>query len=106
MIFHMWTFIHFSWTVVFISKRIHSTVVRVEFIMDGISLVMLWDRWCNITVVNVHVPVEDKSNYIKYNSYEKTEHTVYQFHTYYIKIMLQNLYINVGTRIFISQQLR
>ena len=40
-----------------------------EFI--SVSCITLKGRWCDITVVNVHAPTEDKDDDIKDSFYEK-----------------------------------
>jgi hypothetical protein len=37
-----------------------SAVKRVEFISDMMSYIILRGRWCDIIVLNVHTPTEDK----------------------------------------------
>jgi hypothetical protein len=44
----------------FIHNRIMSAVNRVEFVGDRMSYIILRGRWCNIIVLNVHSPNEDK----------------------------------------------
>jgi hypothetical protein len=46
-------------TVFFVYERIIS-VQRVEFVGDRMSYIILRGRWCNIVVLNVHAPIEDK----------------------------------------------
>jgi hypothetical protein len=46
----------------YVHKRIVSAVRRVEFISDRISYIILRGRWCNIIVLNVHAPLEDKGD--------------------------------------------
>jgi hypothetical protein len=46
----------------FVHHRIVSAVKRVEFDRDRVSYIVLRGRWCNIIVLNVHAPSEDKSN--------------------------------------------
>jgi len=41
--------------------RIVSTVKRVEFIRDWVSCIVLKGRWCNIIVLKMHAPSEEKS---------------------------------------------
>jgi hypothetical protein len=43
----------------FVHKRIISAVKKVRFVSDRMSFTILRGRWCNIIVVNVHVPTED-----------------------------------------------
>jgi hypothetical protein len=45
----------------FIHKRIVSAVKRVEFISDRMTYMILRGHWCNIIVLNVHTPTEDKN---------------------------------------------
>jgi hypothetical protein len=60
----------------FVHKRIISAVKRVKFISDKISYVMLRGHWCDIIVLNVHAPTEDKIDDIKDRFYEELEHVV------------------------------
>ena len=41
-----------------------------EFISDRVSCITLKGRWCDIIVLNVHAPTEDKDDDIKYSFYE------------------------------------
>ncbi|PNF35343.1 hypothetical protein B7P43_G02567, partial [Cryptotermes secundus] len=63
----------------FIYKRIVSTVKRVEFISDRISYIILKGRWCDIIVMNVHPPTEDKIDDIKDRFYEELEYVFDKF---------------------------
>ena len=47
-------------TEVFVHHRIVSAINRVEFLRDRMSYIVLRDRWCNIIVLNVHAPTEEK----------------------------------------------
>jgi endonuclease/exonuclease/phosphatase family metal-dependent hydrolase len=49
----------------FVHKRIISAVKWVEFISDRISYIILRGRWCDINVLNVQAPTEDKIDYMK-----------------------------------------
>jgi hypothetical protein len=51
--------------VFFVHKRIKSAVKRVEFLSDMMSSIILIGRGCNIIVLNVHAPTEDKIDDIK-----------------------------------------
>ena len=42
-----------------------SSVKRVEFVSDRVSYIVLRGHWCNIIVVNVHAPSEEKSDDLK-----------------------------------------
>jgi hypothetical protein len=48
-----------------VHKRIISAVRRVEFVSNRMSYIILRGCWCNIIVVNVHVPCEDMSDDMK-----------------------------------------
>jgi hypothetical protein len=52
-------------TAFFIHNRIISAVIRVEFVSDKMLYVTLNSRWCDIIVLNVHAPTEDKDYDIK-----------------------------------------
>jgi hypothetical protein len=57
----------------FVHKRIISAVRRVEFVSDWMSYrpIILRGRWCNVIVLKVHVPCEDKSDDVKESFYEE-----------------------------------
>jgi ABC-type tungstate transport system permease subunit len=42
--------------------RIISTIKRLEFVSDGMQCTVQRGRWCNVTVLNVHAPTEEKSD--------------------------------------------
>jgi hypothetical protein len=58
-------------TGLFIHKRIISAVKRVEFVSYRMSYIILRGRWCDIIVLNVHAPTEDKSDDVKDRFYEE-----------------------------------
>ena len=51
----------------FVHRRIRSAVKKVEFISDRVSCITLKGQWCDIIVLNVHAPTEDKGDDIKDN---------------------------------------
>ena len=55
----------------FVHHRIVSAVKRVEFVSDRVSYIVLRGHWCNIIVLNVHAPSEDKSDDSKDSFYEE-----------------------------------
>ena len=59
------------------------------------SYIVLRGRWCNIIVLNVHAPSEDKSDDSKYSFYEELEQ-VFDHFPRYMKILLGDLNANVG----------
>ena len=57
----------------FVHQRIASVVKRVEFVNDRMSYIVLRGRWCNIIVLNVHAPSEEKGDNSKDSLYEELE---------------------------------
>ena len=57
----------------FVHHRIVSAVKSVEFVSDRVSCIVLRGRWCNIIVLNVHAPSEEKSEDSKDSFYEELE---------------------------------
>ena len=45
----------------------------VQFVSNRVSYIVLRGRWCNIIVLNVHAPSEEKSDDSKDNFYEELE---------------------------------
>jgi exonuclease III len=66
----------------FVHKRIILAVMRVEFVSDRMSYIILRGRWCNIIVVNLHAPCEDTSDNIKDSFYEELGCVFDQFPKY------------------------
>jgi len=63
-----------NWEQVFlVHHRIVSAVKRVEFVSDRVSYIVLRGRWCNIIVLNVHTPSEEKSGDSKDSFYDELE---------------------------------
>jgi hypothetical protein len=71
--------------VFFVHKRIISVVKRIEFISNRMSLRV---RWCDIIVLKVQGPTEDKINDINARFYEELEHVFDKFPKYRMKISL------------------
>jgi len=46
----------------FVHHRIVSAVKRVQFFSIRVSYIVLRGRWCNIIILNVHAPSEEKSD--------------------------------------------
>jgi hypothetical protein len=72
----------------FVHKRIISAAKRVEFVSDRMSYITLRGRWCDIIVLNVHAPTEDKCDDTKDSFYEELEGVFNQFPKYHMKIRL------------------
>jgi hypothetical protein len=53
--------------------RIISAVMKVEFVSDRMSYIILRGRWSDIIVLNVHAPIEDKTDDMKDRLYKKIE---------------------------------
>ena len=68
--------------------RIVSAVKRVQFVSVRMSYIVLRGRWCNIFVLNVRVPSEEKSDDSKDSFYEELEQGFDNFPKYRIKIIL------------------
>jgi hypothetical protein len=58
--------------------------------------ILLRDHWCNIIVLNVHDPCEDRSNDVKVSFYEEIGHILDQFSRYNMRILLGYFNVKVG----------
>jgi exonuclease III len=83
-------------TAFFLHNRIISAVIRVEFVSDRMSHIIPKGRWCDITVLNVHAPTEDKDDDIKDSFYKELEQVFDQFPRYHMKILLGDFNAKVG----------
>jgi len=57
---------------------------------------ILRGRWCNIIVLNVQAPKEEKSDDSKYSFYEELEQVFHHFPKYHMKILLWDFNAKVG----------
>jgi hydroxypyruvate isomerase len=60
------------------------------------SYTILRGRWCNIIVLNVHDPTEDKIDDIRETFIEELEQVIDKFPKYQIKILLGDFNAKVG----------
>jgi hypothetical protein len=73
-----------------------SAVSRVEFVSDRMLYVISRGCWCNIIVLNLHAPCEDKSDDVKDNLYGELGRVFDQLPRYDIKTFLGDFYVKVG----------
>jgi hypothetical protein len=57
---------------------------------------VLRGRWCNIIVLNVHAPTEEKSDDSKDSFYEELEQVFDHFPKYFMKILLRDFNAKLG----------
>ena len=76
------------------------------FVSDRVSYIVLRGRWCNIIVVNVHVPSKEKSDDSKEIFYEELGHVFNNFPKYHMKILLGSFNAKIRERIFSNQQFK
>jgi hypothetical protein len=72
----------------FIHKRIISAVNRVVLVSDGMSYIILRGRSCEIIVLNVHVPTNDKIDYMTKSFCEELERIFDKFSKYHMNMLL------------------
>ena len=72
----------------FVHQRIASAIKRVEFVSNRVSYIVMRGHWCNIIVLNVHAPSEEKSDESKDSFYEELEQVFDHFPKYHMKILL------------------
>jgi len=73
-----------------------SAVKRVEFVGDSVTHIVLRGRWCNIIVLNVHAPSEEKCDDSKDNLSEELEQVFHHFPKYHMKLLLGDFNAKVG----------
>jgi hypothetical protein len=78
-------------------KRILSAAKMVEFDSDGVLYTILRGRRCDITVLNIHVPVLDKINDMMISFWEKLEHVLDKFSEHYMKMLLGDFNAKLDT---------
>jgi hypothetical protein len=70
-----------------------------------VPFIVLRGRWCNIIVLNVHAPSEDKSDDSKDSFYGELEHVLDNFPKYHIKILVGDFNAKLGRENIFSRQL-
>jgi hypothetical protein len=60
------------------------------------SYIILRGRWCQVIVLNVHAPTEDKTDDVKDSFYEEVECVFDKFPKYHMKILLGDFNAKVG----------
>jgi hypothetical protein len=60
------------------------------------SYIILRDYWCNIIVLNLHTPCEDKGDDVKDSFYQELGHVFDQFPRYNMNILLDDFNAKVG----------
>jgi exonuclease III len=79
-----------------VHRGIISVIKWVEFVSDRMSYIILRGRWCNIIVLNVHAPAEDKTDDVKDSFYEELERVFDKFRNRHTKILLGDFNAKVG----------
>jgi hypothetical protein len=72
-----------------------SAVKRVEFVCDRMSYIILRGH-CNVIVLNVHGPTEDKTDNVKDSFYEELEYVFDQFPKCHVTIFLGDFNAKIG----------
>jgi len=78
---------------------------KLEFVRDRLSCIVLRDYWCNVVVLSVHAPREEKIDDSKDSFYEELGQVFDTFPTYQMEILLEILMQKCGERIFSNRQL-
>jgi hypothetical protein len=60
------------------------------------SYIILRGCWCNIIILNVHAPTEDKIDDTKVRFYKELEHVFDKFPKYHMKILLGDFNATIG----------
>ena len=80
----------------FVHQRIASAVKRVEFRRDRKMFILLRGCWCNVIVLNVRVPSEEKCDDSKDSYYEELEQGFDSFSQNCTKILLGDFNAKLG----------
>ena len=84
-----------------------SAVKRLEVVSDRMLYMVLRVCWCNIIVLNVHAPREEKSDDSIVRFYEEFEQVFFFYHfpKYHMEILLGYFKAKGGKRIFSNRKL-
>ena len=75
----------------------NSTEVKtVELVSDRMTDRVLRVRWCNIIVLNAHVPAKNKIDVLQDSLYEELEQVFYHFPKYHMRILLGDFNAKLG----------
>jgi hypothetical protein len=77
-------------TSLLIHHGIRTAVKRVKFISDRMSYIILRGEWCDVIVLNVHPPSQDKSDFMKNRLYKELSCVLDQSLRYHIKMLLRD----------------
>ena len=80
----------------FVHHRIASAVKRVEFLSNRMLCILLRGCWCNIFVLKVRAPSEEKTDYSKGSYCEELEQVFDHFSQYHMKILLGDFNAKLG----------
>jgi hypothetical protein len=94
-----------KWKQDFCVSQIGTAVKRIEFVSDRMSYVVLTLRWCNIIVMNVHAPSEEKSDDCKDSFYGELDKECYNFHKCHVRKFYKEILMQkCGEIIFSNRQ--
>jgi hypothetical protein len=77
-------------------NRIISAVKKVEFVSYKMQYIIIRGHWCDIIVMNVPAPTEDKIDNVKDSFYGELEHVFDKFPKYRMQILLGDFSAKVG----------
>jgi len=80
----------------FVHHRTVPVVKTVESVSDRMAYIVLRGCWCNVIVLNVHAPSEEKSNDSKDSFYDELEQDFDNFPTYHMEILLGDFNAKAG----------
>jgi hypothetical protein len=77
-----------------------------EFVSERMSYIILRGRWCDIIVLNIHVPTEDKIDDMKDSFHEELERVFDKFSKYHMNILLRDFNAKVGREDIFKPKIR